>query len=158
MPVYPMVRRPRGQALIIDIETYENDVQVQQTTAGCGQIMINKWSLQERRLGTDVDVDNLVALLKVCPSYWSKQHSFHVHIAHAQGLEFEVRVHRDLALGPFYREVTEFCSSKLHSEADMAIVVILSHGQVEGGAVNNPLRSFHSAPTWALFKAQEGIS
>ena len=30
MPVYPMVRRPRGQALIIDIETYENDVQVQQ--------------------------------------------------------------------------------------------------------------------------------
>ena len=28
MPVYPMVRRPRGQALIIDIETYENDVQV----------------------------------------------------------------------------------------------------------------------------------
>ena len=51
---------------------------------------------------------------------------------HAQGLEFEVRVHRDLALGPFYREVTEFCSSKLHSEADMAIVVILSHGQVGG--------------------------
>ena len=41
-----------------------------------------------------------------------------------------MRVHRDLALGPFYREVTEFCSSKLHSEADMAIVVILSHGQV----------------------------
>ena len=28
MPVYPMVRRPRGQALIIDIETYENNVQV----------------------------------------------------------------------------------------------------------------------------------
>ena len=43
-----------------------------------------------------------------------------------------MRVHRDLALGPFYREVTEFCSSKLHSDADMAIVVILSHGQVGG--------------------------
>ena len=58
-----------------------------------------------------------------------------------------MRVHRDLALGPFYREVTEFCSSKLHSEADMAIVVILSHGQVgRGGAVNNPLRRFSQCP------------
>jgi len=90
MPAYPMNRRPRGQALIIDIETYENDV-------------------QERRLGTDVDRDNLVALLK--------------------GLEFEVSVHRNLGLGPFYREITEFCCNKLHAEADMAIVVILSHGQ-----------------------------
>ena len=64
MPVYPMVRRPRGQALIIDIETYENDVQVlqQHGLVGC-QIIV----MQERRLGTDVDVDNLVALLKVCP-------------------------------------------------------------------------------------------
>ena len=46
MPAYPMTRRPRGQALIINIESYENDV-------------------QERRLGTEVDVDNLIALLKV---------------------------------------------------------------------------------------------
>ena len=46
MTSYPMHRRPRGQALIIDIESYENDV-------------------QERRLGTDVDVDNLKSLLKV---------------------------------------------------------------------------------------------
>ena len=90
MPAYPMHRRPRGQALIIDIESYENDV-------------------QERRLGTDVDRDNLVALLK--------------------GLEFDVTVHRNLGLGPFYREITEFCCNKLHAEADMAIVVILSHGQ-----------------------------
>ena len=70
-----------------------------------------------------------------------------------------MRVHRDLALGPFYREVTEFCSSKLHSEADMAIVVILSHGQVGGDrAVNNPLRSFHSVLTRAFCLLKVPIS
>lgn len=89
MPAYPMFRRPRGQALIINIESYDNDV-------------------QERRLGTDVDVENLVELLK--------------------GLEFDVTLKRNLALTPFFREVTEFCCNKLHAEADMAIVVILSHG------------------------------
>ena len=89
IPAYPMFRRPRGQALIINIESYDNDV-------------------QERRLGTDVDVENLVQLLK--------------------GLEFDVTVKSNLALTPFFREVTEFCCNKLHAEADMAIVVILSHG------------------------------
>ena len=104
-------------------------------------------------------MDNLVALLKVCSFLAPCIGETNITSSHVQGLEFEVRVHRDLALGPFYREVTEFCSSKLHSEADMAIVVILSHGQVGGdGAVNNPLRSFHSAPTRALLKAQEDIS
>ena len=58
-----------------------------------------------------------------------------------------MRVHRDLALGPFYREVTEFCSSKLHSEADMAIVVILSHGQVGGELSTILCEDFHSAPS-----------
>ena len=90
IPAYPMVRRPRGQALIINIESYDNDV-------------------QERRLGTDVDVENLVQLLK--------------------GLEFDVTLKRNLALTPFFREITEFCCNKLHAEADMTIVVILSHGQ-----------------------------
>ena len=90
MPAYPMHRRPRGQAIIIDIEVYENDI-------------------QERRLGSDVDVENLRALL--------------------QGLEFDVTVHKNLALGPFYREITEFCCNKMNAEADMAIVVILSHGK-----------------------------
>ena len=90
MPAYPMLRRPRGQAIIIDIEVYENDI-------------------QERRLGSDVDVENLRALL--------------------QGLEFDVTVHKNLALGPFYREITEFCCNKMNAEADMAIVVILSHGK-----------------------------
>ena len=45
MPVYPMLRLPRGLALIIDIERYENEV-------------------QERRFGSGVDVINLVSLLK----------------------------------------------------------------------------------------------
>jgi len=90
MPAYTMNRRPRGMALIIDIEAYENDV-------------------QEQRLGSDVDVENLRALLR--------------------GLEFDVTVHKNLALGPFYREITEFCCNKMHAEADMAIVVILSHGK-----------------------------
>ena len=89
MPAYPMFRRPRGQALIINIESYDNDV-------------------QERRLGTDVDVENLVQLLK--------------------GLEFDVTLKQNLALTPFFREVTDFCCNKLHAEADMAVVVILSHG------------------------------
>ena len=90
MPAYPMRRRPRGLAIIIDIEVYENDI-------------------QERRFGSDVDVENLRALLK--------------------GLEFDVTVHKNLALGPFYREITEFCCNKMNAEADMAIVVILSHGK-----------------------------
>jgi len=90
MPAYPMTRRPRGLALIIDIELYENDI-------------------QEQRLGSDVDVENLTALLR--------------------GLEFDVTVRKNLALGPFYREITEFCCNKMNAEADMAIVVILSHGK-----------------------------
>jgi len=87
---YPMHRRPRGLALIIDISLYENDV-------------------QDARLGSDVDVDNLRALLA--------------------GLQFDVAVHRNLGLGQFYKEVTEFCCNKMHAEADMAVVVILSHGR-----------------------------
>ena len=90
MPAYPMNRRPRGLALIIDIEVYENDI-------------------QEQRLGSDVDAENLRALLR--------------------GLEFDVTVHKNLALGPFYREITDFCCNKMNAEADMAIVVILSHGK-----------------------------
>ena len=61
--------------------------------------------MQERRLGTDVDVDNLTALLK--------------------GLEFDVTVRKNLGLRQFYREITEFCCNKMHAEADMTIVVIL---------------------------------
>jgi len=45
MPVYSMVRQPRGLALIIDIETYDNDI-------------------QERRFGSHVDVSNLSQLLE----------------------------------------------------------------------------------------------
>ena len=65
--------------------------------------------MQDARLGSDVDVDNLRALLA--------------------GLQFDVAVHRNLGLGQFYKEVTEFCCNKMHAEADMAVVVILSHGR-----------------------------
>jgi len=90
MPAYDMNRRPRGLALLIDIERYENDV-------------------QEQRIGSDVDVENLSQLLK--------------------GLEFDVAIHRNLHLAAFFKVITEFCCNKMHKEADMAIVVILSHGK-----------------------------
>jgi len=45
MPTYTMTRRPRGLALVIDIEVYENDV-------------------HEVRTGSNVDVENLWSLLK----------------------------------------------------------------------------------------------
>jgi len=45
MKAYEMKANPRGYALIIDIEVYENDI-------------------HERRYGSDVDVDNLKSLLK----------------------------------------------------------------------------------------------
>merc|ERR1719422_1431901 len=90
MSSYEMYRRPRGLALIIDIEVYENDV-------------------QERRYGSHVDVENMKSLL--------------------QGLEFDVTVHKNLQLGSFFKEITEFCCNKMHQEADMTVVVILSHGK-----------------------------
>jgi len=89
MPAYDMNRRPRGLALLIDIERYENDV-------------------QEQRIGSDVDVENLSQLLK--------------------GLEFDVAIHRNLHLAAFFKVITEFCCNKMHKEADMAIVVILRCG------------------------------
>ena len=82
MPAYDMNRRPRGEhdsppsslhthayrfpglALLIDIERYENDV-------------------QEQRIGSDVDVENLSQLLK--------------------GLEFDVAIHRNLHLAAFFK-------------------------------------------------------
>merc|ERR1712222_91583 len=95
MPAYDMNRRPRGLALLIDIERYENDV-------------------QEQRIGSDVDVENLSQLLK--------------------GLEFDVAIHRNLHLAAFFKVgfyeridlssdhevITEFCCNKMHKEADMA--------------------------------------
>ena len=80
MPTYDMTRRPRGVqnclssykwqviftglALLINIDTYENDV-------------------QEQRVGSDIDVENLSELLK--------------------GLEFDVAVHRNLHLAAFFK-------------------------------------------------------
>jgi len=90
MPAYDMNRRPRGLALLINIESYDNDV-------------------QEQRIGSDVDVENLSQLLK--------------------GLEFDVAVHRNLHLAAFFKVITEFCCNKMHKEADMTVVVILSHGK-----------------------------
>ena len=53
-----------GLALLINIDTYENDV-------------------QEQRVGSDIDVENLSELLK--------------------GLEFDVAVHRNLHLAAFFK-------------------------------------------------------
>lgn len=90
MPVYSMMRQPRGLAMIIDIETYDNDI-------------------QERRLGSHVDVSNLTQLL--------------------EGLQFTVSVQKDLSIRQFYKAITEFCNNKMHEECDMAVVAILSHGK-----------------------------
>ena len=59
-----------GLALLIDIERYENDV-------------------QEQRIGSDVDVENLSQLLK--------------------GLEFDVAVHRNLHLAAFFKVGYLYC-------------------------------------------------
>jgi len=90
MKAYEMKANPRGYALIIDIEVYENDI-------------------HERRYGSDVDVDNLKSLL--------------------QQLGFTVRVKKDLQMGAFYKELAEFANDKQHSQANMAVVAILSHGK-----------------------------
>jgi hypothetical protein len=57
------------------------------------------------RFGSNVDVENMKALL--C------------------GLDFDVTVHKNLHLAQFFKQITEFCSNKMHKEADMAVVVIL---------------------------------
>merc|ERR1719234_1280585 len=44
-------------------------------------------------------------------------------------LEFDVAIHRNLHLAAFFKVITEFCCNKMHKEADMTVVVILSHGQ-----------------------------
>jgi hypothetical protein len=90
MAAYDMHQLPRGLAVIIDIEIYENDV-------------------QERRLGSHVDVENLTQLLT--------------------GLSFEVSVHKNLQLSQFHQVITEYRSHPHHSQSDMTIVVILSHGK-----------------------------
>jgi len=90
MKAYEMNRLPRGYALIIDIEVYENDI-------------------HERRLGSHVDVENLKSLL--------------------EQLSFDVRVFKDLSQANFYKELSEFANWKLHAEANMAVVGILSHGK-----------------------------
>jgi len=46
-----------------------------------------------------------------------------------KGLEFDVAVHRNLHLAAFFKVITEFCCNKMHKEADMTVVVILSHGK-----------------------------
>jgi len=74
MPAYDMNRRPRGLALLIDIERYENDV-------------------QEQRIGSNVDVENLSQLLK--------------------GLEFDVAIHRNLHLAAFFKVITELRMAEL---------------------------------------------
>jgi len=90
MKAYEMNKVPRGYALVIDIEVYENDI-------------------HERRHGSHVDVENLKALL--------------------EQLGFTVQVCKDLSQANFYKELSEFASSKLHKEANMAVVGILSHGK-----------------------------
>ncbi|XP_023324909.1 caspase-14 [Eurytemora carolleeae] len=90
MAAYDMYRLPRGLAVIIDIEIYENDV-------------------QERRVGSHVDVKNLFQLF--------------------EGLSFEVELYQNLQLSQFHEVITEFRSNKQHLESDMAIVAILSHGK-----------------------------
>jgi len=85
-----MTAYPRGLALIIEIEDYENNV-------------------ASKRHGSHADVTNLKSLF--------------------EQLHFHIQYHRNLKRIDFYRVLTDFASAPEHRDADMMIMVILSHGR-----------------------------
>ena len=102
MAAYSMCSRPRGLAIIIDMEVYEDGVQERRWEMIFLVIVIRVYKV---RLGSDVDVENMKALLL--------------------GLQFDVTIHKNLQLAQLLTVVTQFSSNYQHQEADMAVVVIL---------------------------------
>lgn len=90
MPEYKMSASPRGLALIIEIEEFSNEV-------------------QQKRIGSHVDVENLTDLFKQ--------------------LDFTVRHEKNLTRLEFTQLLNEFSADEGQSSADMMILVVLSHGR-----------------------------
>ena len=90
MPIYKMDSFPRGMALIVEVEKFDNDV-------------------QDRRVGSHIDVLNLTKLF--------------------EGLHFGVRVLKNLTRGQLNQQLTDFAEDPEQVNADMMILVVLSHGK-----------------------------
>ena len=110
MPTYKMDARPRGLALIIEIDEFVNNT-------------------YEKRVGSEVsqesncqksdkiiffiffqfDVTNLTDLLR--------------------GLFFEVQIERNLNRRAFDDKIHSFANDRRHASADMMVLAILSHGR-----------------------------
>ncbi len=90
MQLYEMDASPRGLALIVEIEEYDNDV-------------------QEKRVGSQFDVDNLTGLF--------------------EGLSFKVDKRKNLNKREFDNLLYEFANRPEHRHANMMIMAVLSHGR-----------------------------
>lgn len=90
MPQYKMTAYPRGLALIIEIEEYENKI-------------------EPKRIGSQFDVDNLSKLF--------------------QQLHFSTEHKQNLSRKECFSVLKEFSADARHANADMMILVILSHGR-----------------------------
>ncbi|TRY69101.1 hypothetical protein TCAL_01435 [Tigriopus californicus] len=109
MPCYNIISKPRGLAMIVDIEKFDNDV-------------------QERRVGSHVDVDNLKKLFR--------------------GLYFDVIEKHDLCRRDFEVALRELATDYRHLHGDMMILAILSHGR--DGHIYTA--EGHSIPTEAIYE------
>ena len=111
MPCYKMDARPRGLVLIIEIEEYVNEVQEKRigsevlTALG----LIQKIDHNTVSLTFQIDVENL--------------HNLFVQ------LQFKVEHKKNLKRREFDRELEVFAEERGHREADMMVLVILSHGR-----------------------------
>lgn len=102
---------PRGLALIIEIEEYVNRV-------------------EEKRIGSHVDVENLQKLFK----------QFHFKTIHKKNLSYM----------DFNRALRDFATNPEHSDSDMMILAVLSHGR-DGQVIASDGRVIETEAIYALF-------
>lgn len=111
MPEYKMTAFPRGLALIIEIEEYDNAVQT-------------------KRIGSDVDVANLKKLF--------------------QQLHFKSEHLRNLTRLDMLKALKDFAAHPDHRDADMMVLVILSHG-TDGRIITTDGRQFETEAIYLEF-------
>lgn len=130
---YPLFSKPRGLALIIDNEDFDNNV-------------------LPRRTGSMVDANNLDILLSE--------------------LGFKVTLRRNLSYRDMMIDIKTFATNPQHSECDMTVVCILSHGRhgliasADGREVgtewvlrqfnNDGCPSLRGKPKWFILQACRG--
>ncbi len=114
MPIYRMESVPRGFALIVEIEAYDNEV-------------------HETRVGSEHDRRNLASLFKQ--------------------LFFNVVVKRNLTKLQFMKELDEIAKDGRQVEADMFILVVLSHGR-DGCIITSDGRQIATEAIYERFNNQ----